>query len=478
MNISLRFQHNQGDVQGLYLPNTVLSKGFETMKSVVKLLLTSCLLLTLVSCGDGEEEIVYEESPYDIPSQYVLFSGDNAPAYYSNIMTYAAENAIVTELVEETELVEPPTDTPTEGDTLEDGAEGASDSLGEEGTLEGEEATAEVDDSSGASAENLSATTPIEEEEGEVVEEEPEVEPEEEEEEEEEERELTKAEEKALAEEEKRVAAAIALLQVERDREMAKLTSIRVVSVTDPTEAYNKAVTEATEAATEANGGTPPTTKDEEGEEIPDTSFLDDIPQGSYHYTYDVTTTGKSGGQVTSDYVNYMQGSGFKIVDPFHPVSNEYYEMLTPDFTQRAGTVALAKKASGTEKIFMILVDWHYTGAAVTVYEETGTLWIAPKKDTTTKTSLSITDVTNFLETRRPSDLGLEGSSMSDYNVFTSEGLVMVNGVTYRKFIISGKGTGTYGGTYLVDADGNTFTVAPGSSTLTPLQLPNIFDTF
>lgn len=442
------------------------------MKSVVKLLLTSCMLLTLVSCGDGEEEIVYEESPYDIPSQYVLFSGDSAPAYYSNIMTYAAENATVTELVEETDLVETPIEPPSED--VEDGAEGASDTLGEEVDA----SSAAEDDSSGASAENLSATTPIEEEEGEVVEEEPEVEPEEEEEEEEEERELTKAEEKALAEEEKRVAAAIALLQVERDREMAKLTSIRVVSVTDPTEAYNKAVTEATEAATEANGGTPPTTKDEEGEEIPDTSFLDDIPQGSYHYTYDVTTTGKSGGQVTSDYVNYMQGSGFKIVDPFHPVSNEYYEMLTPDFTQRAGTVALAKKASGTEKIFMILVDWYYTGAAVTVYEETGTLWIAPKKDTTTKTSLSISDVTDFLESRRPSDLGLEGSSMSEYNVFTSEGLVMVNGVTYRKFIISGKGTGTYGGTYLVDADGNTFTVAPGTNTLTPLQLPNIFDTF
>lgn len=384
------------------------------MKSVAKMLVSASLLLTLVSCG-GEDEIVYEPSPYDIPTVYTLDSGDTAPAYYSNMMTYAQENATVTSLNEE-------------GEEGEDG---------------------------GASAENLSADG----EDAEEVDEDN----------------LSKEEKKALAEEEKRVAAAIALLQEERTRELAKLTSIRLVSLLDPTEMNAASIEEARLAYLEANGLSEESATDEEG--VEDLTYMDDVAISPFFYTYDVSSTGKAGGQVTSDYVSHMQSSGFKIIDPFHPVNNEYYEMLTPDFTQRAGTVALAKKASGVEKIFMVIVDWHYTGAAVTVYEEEGTLWIAPVKSTGSQGSLSINDVVGFLETRRPSDLGLDGSSMAEYNVFTSEGIVMVNGVTYRKFIISGKGTGAYGGTYLVDAEGNTFVVDDVNNTVSPLKISNIYDT-
>lgn len=405
------------------------------MKSVVKLLTSSFLLLGLVACG-GEEEIVYEESPHDILAVYTLMSGDTAPAYYSNILAYTAETATV-----EAQIA---------GDT------------GEE---EEEEPEEDID------LDNLAVPVPLSKDEEKALEK------------------AQKELDKLLEEEQKRLDAATEILQAERDREYAKIDSIRVIGMQDNSESYTEQVQEAKDAYLELYGGGDDaitatiteklTAKEEAGEELP---YMTGIETPVFTYTYDVTTTGKTGSQVTGDYVSYMQSSGFKIIDAFHPVNNEYYEMLTPDFTQRAGTVALGKKASGTEKIFMILVDWYTTGATVTVYEEDGTLWIAPKKDTATKSSLSINDVVSFFETRTPSQLGLEGSSMDEYSVYTFEGIVMINGVSYRQFNITrnagidGTGAG-YGGNYLVDGDGNTFLIDKVTGTVSPLKLTNVFDT-
>lgn len=400
-------------------------------------IITSCmLLLSLSACGgDGEEEIVYEESPFPLPGEYTIPSGDTAPAYYSNVLTAVSESTVSLEgqeiYNENGELIEIPS---------------------------------EDEEESAAPAEEV---------------------------------ELTKAEIKALEAEQELLDEAYAALQADLDKVNAKISSVRLVHFTDPTEVNNAAVAEATEAYELATGtgeaaeAAPAEEGAEEGATEENLSaestltgleaIIADLEYAPYIYNYDVTTTGKTGGQVTADYVAYMQNSGFKIIDPFHPVNDEYYEMLTPDFTQRAGTVALAKKASGEDNIFMIMVDWNYYGAVVMVYEEDGTLWIAPKKDTAAKTSLTVTDAKNFLQTRTPEQLGLEGASMEEYTVFTSEALLIVNGVTYRQFTITrnpinGNGS-VFGGNYLVDADGNTYVLNSITGTITPLQITNIFDT-
>lgn len=381
------------------------------MKTGLKLLTSCAIMLTLTSCG--EEEIVYEESLYPVVETYLIPSGDTAPAFYSDVLTYTKENT---------------------------------------GVLEGDEEEAEAEAAEG-------------EEEAEPVE-------------------LSKAEQKEADAEAKRLEAAREILLAEQTREFNKLNSVRIVSMQDPTETNATAVAEAEAEHLLAIGGEEGATAENlsstEGEE--DLSYLEDVELLPFVYTYDVSTTGSTGGEATASYVAHMQSSGFKIIDPFHPVENEYYEMLDPDFTQRSGTLALAKKASGDQKIFMIIVDWNPVGAVVTVYEEEGTLWIPPKKDSTAaKSSLSVSDAVNFFETRTPDSLGLDGNDMSEFSVYSSEAIVIMNGVSYRQFTITKNpvdgGGSAFGGTYLMDSEGNTLVLDRVTGTVSPLQVPNVYDT-
>ncbi len=394
------------------------------MKTAIKQGMLALGLACLVSCG-GEEEIVYEPSPIVLPTEYVITADDTAPAFYTDVMTLVTENILPPE---------------TEGE--------------------------ELDTSS-----------------------------------------LTKEEIKLLEEEAKRVEAAWEAELEEIVRSNNKLMSIRLVSTYDPTEANTALIDEAqairdeeiaaqvqaaADAAAQAavsaakgEGGdeddvTETTLTAEELEaELP--SLLYSVPQEAYVYTYDTSTTGKTGGVATADYVAVLQGEKFKIVDAFHPVNEEYYEMITPDYTQRAGTVALARNLSVAGRIFLIIIDWNANGAVVTVSSEPGTIWVAPKKSTTAKSSLTIEDAVTYLGSRNPSDLGLDGTSMADYNIYTAEGLVMINGTTYRQFNISGKATDgggvTFGGSYLIESEGNVFKIDNVTGTIVPLNITNVYDT-
>ncbi|MFI3254329.1 MAG: hypothetical protein R3Y63_08355 [Eubacteriales bacterium] len=400
------------------------------MKSGMKMLLTTTLLLSLVSCGETEEVIVYEPSPYDLPVSYTLSESDTAPVFFADVFSYIEKNVLpVPEVDPYADMVE-----------------------------------------------------------------------------------LTKEEEKAKAAEQELIDAENELLQKELDAENAKLASIRLVSIFDPSEnnalvladalieyeeyviATLPSMPAATETETEgeseeqlSNEGeaTLSPTVDETPVEtvtiIDEMTFLQDYELESFVYTYDVTSTGYTGGQATAGYVSFMNSSGFKVIDSFHPVDGEHYEMLTPDFTQRAGTVCLGKKASGTERLMLITVDWNYNGAVVTVEYRDGTIWVAPPSNNNSKGSLSIDDAVAFLSSRSPSELGLSGTTMDSYNVYTAEGLVLINGVSYRKFNITQKsenGNGNvFAGSFLINADGVTFSVDQTTGAVYPMDIINVFDT-
>lgn len=401
------------------------------MKTAIKHCLAALLLSGLVACG-GEEEITYEPTPFDLPAEYVLTEEDTAPAFYSSVMDYVAESVIQpVEEVEEVDEDAPP-----------------------------------------------------------II--------------------LTKEEEKAAEAEAEMKAAAWEAELAEITVANNKLMSIRLVSLFDPSESNATALTEAQAAIDEAAlaaaeadaearaaaqeagepvGGSedgvteaPLSSETEEVEEEEPASLLDTVPQDAYIYTYDTSTTGKTGGQATAEYVTHMQGNGFKIIDAFHPVEGEYYEMVTPDFTQRAGTVAMARNLSVAGRLFMVLIDWNQNGAVVTVYSEPGTLWIAPKvKPAASKGALSIEDAVTFLGSRDPSDLGLTGTSMTEYSIYTAEGLLMINGQAYRQFNIAKKSTtgggNEYAGSYLIESEGNTFKMDQVTGTVIPLQITNVYDT-
>ncbi|MFI3250910.1 MAG: hypothetical protein R3Y07_08105, partial [Eubacteriales bacterium] len=341
----------------------------------LKLLLSSLCLLTLASCGgDAEEEIVYQEGPIEMPSEYVLTADDTAPAFYVDVLNGVLANSIY--VPEEEEVFE--------------------EILLDEETLTDEE-KALLEAHAAILAEEAAAAAAI------------------------------KAAESALAQEE---------LTLYNNR----ISSIMLVSFIDPTEKNEAALAEAqaerqalvdeaiqakakadklAEAAAkvaEKNGET--VTEEQlssEEEEIP---IEDQFPPATvkfapYCYTYDLIQVGESGGKVTGEYIELLKGFGFTVVDGFHPIDGVFYEMLSPDYTQRAGTVVVAKKMSWDGQLFVIMVDWTATGAVVSVYNETGTIYIPPIKKvedenaSTSGGSLSIQDALNFITNRNPSDLGL-----------------------------------------------------------------------
>ncbi len=390
------------------------------MKTAIKQGMLALTMACLVGCG-GEDEIVYEPTPIELPVEYVITADDTAPAFYSDVMTLVTENILPAESTED------PIDTSS----------------------------------------------------------------------------LTKEEKKLLEEEAKRVEAAWEAELEEIIRSNNKLMSIRLVSTYDPLEANTAALEEAQAerdeiaaeeaaakaeqaaqdavAAAKGEGGevTEEPLAAEEEVELP--SLLHSVPQEAYVYTYDTSTTGKSGGLAAADYAAVLLGTKFKIIDAFHPVNEEYYEMITPDYTQRAGTVSFARNLSVPGRIFLIIVDWNANGAVVTVSSEPGSIWVAPKKSTASKGSLTIDDAVTYLGSRNPADLGLDGTSMADYNIYTAEGLVMINGTAYRQFNISGKATGgsgvTFAGSYLIESEGNVFKMDSVNGTIVPLNIINVYDT-
>lgn len=392
------------------------------MKTAIKQGFVALSLALLVSCG-GEEEISYEPTPYELPIEYVITADDTAPAFYSDVMTLVVENVVQPVSEEE------PIDTSS----------------------------------------------------------------------------LSKDQKKILEEEEERVQAAWEAELEEIVRNNNKLMSIRLVSLYDPTEANTalideaqairdeeaavvaaeRAEQEAAEAVAKADGTYVEDEVSEEqlssSSEVVLPSLLESVPQEAFIYTYDTSTTGKTGGVATAEYVSVLQKSSFKIVDPFHPVNGEYYEMLTPDFTQRAGTVALARGLSVSGRIFLIIIDWTQYGAVVTVSQEPGSIWVAPKTSAASRGSLSIEDAVTYLSTRSPSELGLSGTSMNDYAVYTAEGLLMINGTTYRQFNIvenahDGSGN-SFAGSYLIESEGNVFQLDNITGVIAPLNITNVFDT-
>ncbi len=397
------------------------------MKSGKKLLSSVLALSLLVACGGDEEEvIVYPDSPFELPLTYALSEDDTAPVFYQDVFDYITNNVV-----------------PAIETTAED-----------------------------------------------VV--------------------LSKDEEKALEAETERLQAANDLLAIELEKENARLGSIILVSVTDPSEKNNDALAAASEEYAEMIANVPSSPDMEQSEEeseegetekplsnttetsvdisslgvvaMDEITYLQKAEILPFIYTYDLATTGVSGGEATAGYAKTMASSGFKVVDAFHPMDDEYYELLDLDYTQRAGTVTFAKKATGTDRLLMVTVDWHSFGATVTVEYRDGTIWVAPPSTdsgSTSRGSLTISDAVEFLESSNPTDLGLSGTSMESYNIYTAEALVMIDGVSYRQFNVSEKaadGNGNvFAGSYLINSDGDTYRVDPVSGAVYPTAM-NVFD--
>lgn len=134
-------------------------------------------------------------------------------------------------------------------------------------------------------------------------------------------------------------------------------------------------------------------------------------------YTYEELA---AGGDAVRQYMEALAGEDgdFQIVDETGLVTDP------PDYAAETGSVAAARAASEDGKILRLDIEWSATGCQITLTRPegevtTGTMDVEP---------MTFTEVADYVKTLSPAKLGLEGTDMSGYSVYPTDGACMVDG--------------------------------------------------
>lgn len=163
-------------------------------------------------------------------------------------------------------------------------------------------------------------------------------------------------------------------------------------------------------------------------------------------YTY--TGLSSSGGDVKS-YVSLMTGdtNGFSVVDKDFVISDE------PEYDD-AGKVLLAKAAKAGEddsagsQLMLVDISWAEDSCVIVTRQAEGTISQPPEP-------ITMREAQQKLESMSPAELGLEGESMDQYEVFTFDGAVVVDGrACVRMNVYNFEQSNEFMGCYLMSLDG------------------------
>ncbi len=163
-------------------------------------------------------------------------------------------------------------------------------------------------------------------------------------------------------------------------------------------------------------------------------------------YTY--TGLSSSGGDVKS-YVSLMTGdaNGFKVVDKDYVISDQ------PEYDD-AGKVLLAKAAAAGEdagagsRLMLIDISWAEDSCVIVTRQAEGVISQPPEP-------ITMREAQQKLESMTPAELGLEGESMDEYEVFTFDGAVVVDGrACVRMNVYNFDQSNEFMGCYLMSLDG------------------------
>ncbi len=131
-----------------------------------------------------------------------------------------------------------------------------------------------------------------------------------------------------------------------------------------------------------------------------------------------------AGGSVgTSVERRTSEESGFWIVN------KNLRKTEAPDFTEEKGWIYLAKESAEEEgKLFVLALEWSPSICTVVA-----SIQDAPKGQEQASSddeaeSLTHMDTVEKIQGMQPSALGLDGTSMNEYNIYVRNGLIMVNG--------------------------------------------------
>lgn len=145
--------------------------------------------------------------------------------------------------------------------------------------------------------------------------------------------------------------------------------------------------------------------------------------------TYTYTGLSSPGGDVKA-YVSLLTGgeNGFSVVDKDYVISDQ------PEY-EDAGRVLLAKAAAaggdsddadgeaggaGAPRLMLVDISWAEDGCVIVTRQAEGEISQPPEP-------VTMREAQQHLESLHPSELGLEGESMDEYEVFTFDGTVVVD---------------------------------------------------
>lgn len=135
-----------------------------------------------------------------------------------------------------------------------------------------------------------------------------------------------------------------------------------------------------------------------------------------------------SPGKAVDGYVSFMTNgeNGFKVVDKYFVMSDE------PKYDDE-GSVLLAKTAEAAgngqdpensqqgKRLMLLDISWDENGCVIITREAEGEISKPPEP-------MTMREAQQYLESLTPAELGLEGESMDDYDVFTFDGAMIVDG--------------------------------------------------
>lgn len=161
--------------------------------------------------------------------------------------------------------------------------------------------------------------------------------------------------------------------------------------------------------------------------------------------TYTYTGLSSPGGDVGT-YVSLMksEANGFEVVDKDFVISDQ------PEYDD-AGRVLLAKSMAvedGAESQLMLIdISWAEDTCHVVTRQAEGEISQPPEP-------ITMREAQEYLESLHPSELGLEGESMDEYEVFTFDGAVVVDGrACVRMNVYSFEQSNEFMGCYLMSLD-------------------------
>lgn len=203
--------------------------------------------------------------------------------------------------------------------------------------------------------------------------------------------------------------------------------------------------------------------KAQDGEEEKTITFTE-----AYTYTYENVPAA-----AMERYAELLtSGNGFKTIDMERMPMEEL-----PDFSTDSGYVIFAKNGAEEGTIFVLDISWMDGIHTVVVRAPHGTIKRPPSAEASGGAggmgAMTLGDMVSYVSSLQPADLGLSGSSMSEYTVIPVEGNPMVDGQVCRHVNVykedANTGTNTFQGSYLIGGS-SIYKKNPGDNTVEKIR--------